>query len=116
MATKVDFYCWARCHTCRKAKEFLLQKNAELNDRDFFKKPFSQTEIKDLLQGRPASDMFNFKSPSFKQLGLVREKLNDNELIDLMVKEPRLIRRPIIRIGGKVYFREDMPLVENLIA
>jgi arsenate reductase-like glutaredoxin family protein len=59
--------------------------------------------------------MFNFKSPSFKKLGLERDKLIDKELIDLMVKEPRLVRRPVVRIDGKVYFSADRSVLEGLI-
>jgi arsenate reductase-like glutaredoxin family protein len=67
----------------------------DINERDFFKDTFTRAEIEELLQGRPASEMFNFRSPSFKQLGLESSKLSDSELIDLMLKEPRLIRRPV---------------------
>ena len=35
--------------------------------------------------------MFNFKSPSFKELGVKAESLNEDKLIELMLKEPRLI-------------------------
>ena len=112
---KVDFYCWVKWNTCRKAKEFLSQQNMEMKERDFFKNPFNQSEIEGLLQGKPASEMFNFRSPSFKQLGLEREKLSDKELIDLMLKEPRLVRRPVVRIDGKVYFSADKSVLENLI-
>ena len=115
MATNVDFYCWVKWNTCRKAKEFLSQKNMAINERDFFKYPFDRGEIEDLLQGRPASEMFNFRSPSFKQLGLARDKLSDNELIDLMLKEPRLVRRPVVRIGDIVYFSADKSVLEDLI-
>jgi len=87
----------------------------ELNDRDFFKNPFSQSEIDELLQGKTASEMFNFRSPSFKQLGLEREKLSNKELIDLMLKEPRLVRRPVVRIDGTVYFDADKSVLESLI-
>jgi len=45
-----------------------------MKERDFFKNLFNLAEIEDLLQGKPASEMFNFRSPSFKQLGLEREK------------------------------------------
>jgi len=86
-----------------------------VNERDFFKNPFNQSEIEELLQGKPASEMFNFRSPSFKQFGLERDKLNDSELIDLMLKEPRLIRRPVVRIGDKVYFGADKSVLESLL-
>ena len=115
MTAKVDFYCWVKWNTCRKAKEFLSQKNVEINERDFFKNLFNREEIEELLQGRPASEMFNFRSPSFKKLGMEREKLSDNELIDLMLKEPRLVRRPVVRIGDKVHFNADKSVLESLI-
>ena len=86
-----------------------------MDERDFFKIPFSRSEIEDLLQGKPASEMFNFRSPSFKQLGLERDNLSDKELIALMLKEPRLVRRPVVRIDGKVYFSADKSVLENLI-
>lgn len=60
--------------------------------------------------------MFNFKSPSFKTLGIEKDQLSDSQLIDLMLKEPRLIRRPVVRIDGKVYFSSDRKVLENLIA
>ena len=87
----------------------------EINERDFFKTPFTRAEVEELLRGKSTSEMFNFKSPSFKQLGLEREKLSDSELIDLMLKEPRLVRRPVVRIGDKVYFSADKSVLEGLI-
>ena len=79
----------------------------EINNRDFFKELFTRDEIKELLKGKPASEMFSFRSPSFKALGLDQAKLTDDELINMMLKEPRLIRRPIVKIGRNVYFGAD---------
>jgi arsenate reductase-like glutaredoxin family protein len=87
----------------------------DFNDRDFFKEPFNRDEIMELLQGKSASDMFNFRSPSFKKLGLDRDKLDDNELIDLMLQEPRLVRRPVVRIGNDVYFSADKSVLEGIL-
>ena len=69
-----------------------------------------------MLRGKPASEMFNFRSPSFSKLGLERNKLSDSDLIDLMLKEPRLVRRPVVRIGGKVYFGADKSVLQGLIS
>jgi arsenate reductase-like glutaredoxin family protein len=59
--------------------------------------------------------MFNFRSSSFKKLGLEPDKLSDEELISLMLKEPRLVRRPVVRIGDRVYFSADKSVLENLV-
>lgn len=92
-----------------------MQKNIPFNDRDFFKDPFTRAEIERLLEGKPASEMFSFKSPSFKKLGLKADSLDNEKLIELMLKEPRLIRRPVVRVGGNAYFGADRKKLEQLI-
>ena len=59
--------------------------------------------------------MFNYKSSGFKKLGLDKEKLGDDELIDLMLKEPRLVRRPVVRIDNQVYFSADISVLEKVL-
>lgn len=87
----------------------------EINYRDFFKEPFTRAEIETLLHGKSASEMFSFRSPSFKGLGLNREKLSDDDLIRLMLEEPRLIRRPVVKIGKKVYFGADTKMLADIL-
>jgi arsenate reductase-like glutaredoxin family protein len=41
--------------------------------------------------------------------------LSDKELIDLLLKEPRLVRRPVVRIDDKVYFSANKSVLENLV-
>lgn len=57
-----------------------------------------------ILSGYKAEEMFSFRSPSFKKLALDPNQLSSEEMIELMAKEPRLIRRPIVQIADKVYF------------
>ena len=92
-----------------------MQKRFEINERDFFKNPFNCTEIENLLQGKPASEMFNFRSPSFKKMGLEKDSLTDDNLIELMLKEPRLIRRPVVRIGKNVYFGASSKVLAEIV-
>lgn len=87
----------------------------EVNERDFFKEPFTRVEMDELLQDKSASAMFSFRSPSFKALSLNPEKLTDKDLINLMLKEPRLIRRPVVRIGKSVYFGADSRMMAEIL-
>jgi len=87
----------------------------ELIDRDFFKDPFTSDEITMLLQGSKPAEMFNFRSPSFKKLDLERDQLKSEDLIKLMLKEPRLIRRPVVIIGRKVYFGASAETLADII-
>jgi arsenate reductase-like glutaredoxin family protein len=87
----------------------------EFTDHDFFKNPFTPNEIRALLQGSKPSEMFNFRSPSFKKLDLNRDQLKSEDLIELMLKEPRLIRRPVVKIGRKVYFGASAETLADII-
>jgi arsenate reductase-like glutaredoxin family protein len=69
----------------------------------------------ELLKGNPASEMFNPRSASVKSMELEPAKLDNDQLIDLMLQEPRLIRRPVVRIDDKVYFGADSKVLEKLL-
>ncbi len=74
----------------------------EFNQRDFFKEPLSAKELDALIGRRPVREFFSAKSPSVKKLGLDVESLSDGEMKRLMLEEPRLLRRPIVKAGRKV--------------
>ncbi len=93
----------------------LLQGGVELEERDFFADPLSDQELRDLIGNRPASQIFSWNSPSFKKLGVTREDLDDDKLIRLMLDEPRLIRRPLVRVGGEVFVGTDKKAMERAL-
>jgi arsenate reductase-like glutaredoxin family protein len=92
-----------------------LQKSFTLKERDFFKEPFNREEIKGILKDSPPSEMFNFKSPSFKELGVEAESLSDDKLIELMSEEPRLVRRPVVVIDGKPHFGASQKVLADIL-
>ena len=73
-----------------------------MEERDFFQDRFSEEELRQILQERKASEVFSWKSPSFKALGLSPDTLNDDDLIRLMLQEPRLIRRPLVKVAERL--------------
>ena len=93
-----------------------MQRDVTVEERDFFKDPFSAQEVRTLLQGKPAADIFSWKSPSFKALGLNPESLTDDDLAQLMLKEPRLMRRPLIHINGQLIVGLDKKALEGVLA
>ena len=51
---------------------------------------------------RPISDIFASRSPSAKKLEVNIADLPEGEMVRLMLDEPRLIRRPLTKIGDKL--------------
>jgi arsenate reductase len=84
-----------------------LRKGIELEERDFFKERFSEEELRQLIGSRSPSDFLSWNSPSFRKLGLRREELTDDQLIGMMLDEPRLIRRPLIQVGEELIVGTD---------
>ena len=76
-----------------------MQAGVEIEERDFFQDPFSEAELRVLIGDRSPADIFSWKSPSFRKMGIDRGSLDDDRMISLMLEEPRLIRRPVTAIG-----------------
>jgi len=90
----------------------LLQKGMEVEERDFFKDPLSRDELQDLAKEEGLGNLFARRSPSLKKLGLDGQDLPESRMMELMFQEPRLIRRPLVRIGGKLVVGANMKTME----
>tara|TARA_B100002052_G_C15386992_1_gene378024 strand:+ start:222 stop:515 length:294 start_codon:yes stop_codon:yes gene_type:complete len=84
-------------------KEALLQQNFSLLERDIFSNPFTRKELNDLFENHNVYDFLSIKSPSFKKLQIQSINLSRENVIDLMLDEPRLIRRPLLKIENKLF-------------
>ena len=74
----------------------------ELDERDYAKNPLSRDDLEELFRGRDARDFINPKSPAFKTLGLKGKTLTADQAIALMVREPNLLKRPLVIAGKKL--------------
>ncbi|MCH7841354.1 MAG: hypothetical protein IH963_08810 [Chloroflexi bacterium] len=94
----------------------LLQNGIEVSDRDFFKESLSETEIRELAAIVGTENIFARRSPSLKKLGLADKELSDDEMINLMLQEPKLVRRPLLKVGGTLMVGAGNAAVDAAIA
>ena len=90
----------------------LLQKGIELAERDYFKEPLRAEELDELAGLAPLAELFAWRSPSLKQLGLAGQELAEGELRRLILEEPRLLRRPITRLGNRLIIGANLKSLE----
>ena len=90
----------------------LSQLDVDFDDRDFFKERFSEEELKDLIKSTPPSEVFSWRSPSFKAMELEQQSLSPEDLVRLMTQEPRLIRRLIVRVGDQLIIGGNQKSIE----
>ena len=88
----------------------------EIEERDFFKDPLSEAEIEELLTLAPPSEVFSWRSPSFRKMNLDKDTLEPQDLVKLMAQEPRLIRRPMFRIGDRLVVGGGKKAIESILS
>ena len=98
-----------------KVRAWLSQEGVKLEARDFFEDLFTEDELRTRRAGTSPSDVFSWKSPSFKKLGADRGSLGDDQLISLMLHEPRLIRRPLVLVGGELIIGGDTDAIAKAL-
>ena len=79
--------------------------NADIETRDFFKDPFSESELKKIIKmtNKKPVELLRKRDKMYKELELEKNEKTDTQIIKLMVKYPGLILRPIIIVKNKAF-------------
>ncbi len=96
-----------------------MQNGLTVTERDYFKEPFTERELSDLVAevGKPGvSAMFASRSPSLKKMGLTAAELSDERKFSLMLEEPRLVRRPLVRLGDRLLIGASVKAITEAIS
>jgi len=109
----LKFYHYAKCQTCVKAKRFLTGKKYLLKEIDITSFPPNALELKDLIKksGQPYTAFLNRSGIQYREKNMKEKikKLTEDEIIEILSKDGRLIKRPIVTDGKKVTvgFKEE---------
>jgi arsenate reductase len=97
---KAKIYHNPRCSKSRATLALLRERRLELEIIDYIATPPSKTTLRELLRklGGPALAMVRTEDQEFRPHA--QRALTDDEVIDLLAAEPRLLQRPIVEIGG----------------
>ncbi len=100
---KARFFSRSTCTTCRNARAFLRDElGVGLDERDYARTPLSAAEVADIFKGRDPREFLNPRSPAFKAKGLDPGKLTPKQAIDLIAEDSRLMKRPLVIVGGLI--------------
>jgi arsenate reductase len=92
-----------------KGRAELSRRRLAFSTRDLFRQPLSAAEIRALARQTEGGvrALLSVRSTRYRTLGLDRREMSDAELVDLMAKEPRLLRRPLLVADGSVVVGYD---------
>lgn len=114
---KLTIYIKPTCTTCRKAIKILNEEQADFEAVNYFEKPLTKKELTGLIKklGIPARELLRKNEKIYKELGLSKKDLSEKEIIDLLVKYPDLLQRPIVRKGDNVILARPADEIGKLI-
>jgi regulatory protein spx len=109
----VNLYYSTSSKSSRSARAWLVENNIPFNERDIIANPLDRDELKQILRltENGFEDIVSTRSKAFKALHIDLADLGFNQLLDLLVEKPQLLKRPIIYDGRRLqigYNEEDI--------
>ena len=100
---KIIFYSYLKCSTCRKAAKWFESKDLEFQLIDIVKEPPIVNYLNLAFEQYPddKKSIFNTRGKAFKTLDLDIDRLSKEEIIQLLLSDGKLIKRPFLIYEGK---------------
>ncbi len=117
MSEKIIIYHNNQCSKSREALGILIDEGADFEVVEYLKEELSSNSIKYLLNklGFSAHELMRKTEKDYIE-NVKGKTLKENELIELLVKFPKLIERPIVIKGNKAIIGRPPTLVVDFIA
>jgi|SRR5690242_20713678 arsenate reductase (glutaredoxin) len=114
---KIVIYQKPTCTTCRQVYNALKEGGVDFDAVNYYTDPIPKTKLKELLRkmGLTAADLLRTKEPIYKTLNLAGRDLDDDEILDLMVKHPDLIQRPIVEKGSRAILARPAERLKEIL-
>ena len=100
---KIILYSYLKCSTCRKAAKWLKSKDFEFQLIDIVKEPPLVNYLNLALEqySDAKKRIFNTRCKAFKTLNLDIDRLSKEKIIQLLLSDGKLIKRPFLISEGK---------------
>lgn len=76
-------------------------KKVDFEEREYGKNPFSERELREIIGDGPIEKFLNTRTPLYREKNMKQKPPFKDEAIKLMIKDPNLLKRPVIIIGKK---------------
>lgn len=98
---KLLFYEKPGCRGNARQKAMLEANGYTLDVKSILDEPWERDILRSFFGARPVAEWFNDKAPAIKQGEVDPAAFDAEGALDIMLREPILIRRPLIELNGK---------------
>ena len=116
-AEKITIYQKPTCSTCREAVKLVEASGRAYEAINYYETPFTKPQLKGLLKkaGLRPRDIIRTKEEVYKKLKIAEQQLSDDELLDLLLRYPDLIQRPLVEKGSVAILARPAETVKTLL-
>lgn len=95
----------------------LRESGVDFEKVNYYIEPLTKKKLKELIgkMGIRARDLLRTSEQIYRDLGLGKQQPSDDELIDVMIKHPDLIQRPIVERGKRAVLGRPVENVKALL-
>ena len=79
----------------------MQSKKIDFDEREYGKSPLSEKELREIIGDEPIEKFLNTRTPLYREKNMKQKPPSTDEAIKLMVKDPNLLKRPVIIKGKK---------------
>jgi arsenate reductase len=96
---------------------FLRESGVDFSKVNYYLEPLSKKRLTELLRKMKLKprELLRTSEPIYRELGLGKKELSDDEIIALMVEHPDLIQRPIVERGDRAVLGRPTENVKPLL-
>ena len=116
--SKITVYEKPTCTTCRKVSKILSDNGVDFEKVNYYVEPFSKSQLRSLLKKMKMkpSELLRKKEEVYKQLKMKERNFSEDEILDLMIKHPDLVQRPIVEKGNKAILARPAEKINELFS
>ena len=109
------FYEKTGCSGNAKQKELLKSHNISFSVKSLLDTLWTKETLSEFFKGLEIKDIFNPFAPQIRDKEIDISKLSKDEAINLMIKNPILIKRPLLDINGIKVCGFDIEKINELL-
>ena len=115
--SQITVYQKPTCTTCKQVYAALKESGVDFQAVNYYLDPIPKSKLKELLKkmGISATELLRKKEPIYQELKLNEKQLTNDQIIDLMVKHPDLIQRPIVEKGPKAIMARPAERLKEIL-
>jgi arsenate reductase len=115
---KIIVYEKPTCTTCHKVAKLLIESGVDFEKVNYYIEPFSKSQLQSLLKkmGMKPSELLRKNEQAYKDLKIKEMNFTEDQVLDLMIKNPDLVQRPIVEKGSKAILARPPEKINELFS